>query len=230
MELRQIFLEPGGKIMAINKLVILLALLAPSIAMACPESGWSKFSGKLFYEQKDAQSGEIEGIQIGWTSAQLRQYLSDQELEKVELVPTNNFYATAECPEELDKITGSSEVWVTGKNMAKIARITMREAQAAEINLVQSSEFPIKQGDSLGTVISQLKELLKSGKAQGVNPTLSCKNECLVKFKDLSLSSEPLAFRYVTKDQRGRITVYLSADRVIRVSYLRQRFQGDGVL
>lgn len=216
--------------MEINKLVLLLALLAPSITVACPETGWSKFSGKFFYEQKDAQSGEIEGIQIGWTSAQLRQYLSDQEIEKVELVPTNDFYATAECPEELDKITGSSEVWVTGKNMAKIARITMRESQASEINLVQSSEFPIKQGDSLGAVISQLKELLKSGKAQGVNPTLSCKNQCLVKLDDLSLSSEPLAFRYVTKDQRGRITVYLSADRVIRASYLRQRFQGDGVL
>jgi hypothetical protein len=216
--------------MAINKLVILLALLAPSITVACPETRWSKFSGKLFYEQKDAQSGEIEGIQIGWTRAQLRQYLSDQEIEKVELVPTNDFYATAECLGELDKITGSSEVWVTGKNMAKIARITMREAQAAEINLAQNSEFPIKQGDSLEAAISQLKELLKSGKAQGVNPTLSCKNQCLVKFDDLSLSSEPLAFRYVTKDQRGRITVYLSADRVIRASYLMQRFQGDGVL
>lgn len=174
MGLHQIFLEPGAKIMAINKIAILLALLVPSISAACPETGVGKFSKKLFYKQEDLQSGEIEGVQIGWTSTQLRQHLSDQGVEKVEFVPANDFYATDECPEELEKIIGSTEILVKGKNQEKIAIITMADAQVAEIDTAKSSEAPINKGDSVSIVISKLKDLLESGKAQSVTPVLSC--------------------------------------------------------
>jgi hypothetical protein len=219
--------------MAIERVAIAVFLLLLSVeARAGCGDGIGRMSG-LFFDQKERTSGELDGLELGSKKSEVIQFLLHKGISKVQVVPERDFYATYKCVQALQIIPPSGVVHISGENNRLLGVVWFENGRVSRTQLKPDFSASIPPGMAREAAIKELRRRLVDDRRLAVFPVPSCGLHCVLDLTGPSQDGGQLGavdgWKFHFPGDNKSYEVKFSEGVLVRASYVRQRFKGDGV-